>query len=178
MDRRTRNLFALVLVVVIAITGGAALLLSDTSILDPDGPSDTASVDGVIVAVDSAGLGDVPGFTMRRPGGETLEFRLGELENPTEFIPRHLGIDAQPPILPPRWHRASWALTQAATAGVSGLLAWYGWGMVGMEREVPAMFVPGVPSWWPMLAFPAGFALMAVRFAIAAFGPPPEHGAE
>ena len=90
MDRRTRNLFALVLVVVIAITGGAALLLSDTSIRDPDGPSATDSVEGVIVGVDSAGLGDVRGFTLRQLGGETLEFRLGELENPTEFPPGHL----------------------------------------------------------------------------------------
>jgi hypothetical protein len=90
MDRRTRNLFALVLVVVIAITGGAALLLSDTALLDPDGPSATDSVEGVIVSVDSAGLGDVRGFTLRQPGGETLEFRLGELENPTEFPPGHL----------------------------------------------------------------------------------------
>ena len=90
MDRRTRNLFALVLVVVIAITGGAALLLSDTSLLDPEGSSDTASVEGVVVSVDSAGLGDVRGFTLRQAGGETIEFRLGELENPTEFPPGHL----------------------------------------------------------------------------------------
>jgi hypothetical protein len=90
VDRRTRNLFALVLVVVVAITAGAALLLSDTSMLDPDGPSDTASVEGVIVGVDSAGLSDVRGFTLRQMGGETLQFRLGELENPTEFPPGHL----------------------------------------------------------------------------------------
>jgi hypothetical protein len=90
VDRRTRNLFALVLIVVIAIAGGAALLLSDTSLLDPDGPSDTVPVEGVIVRVDSAGLGDVRGFTLRQAGGETLEFLLGELENPTEFPPGHL----------------------------------------------------------------------------------------
>lgn len=90
MDGRTRNLFALVLVVVVAITGGAALLLTDTAMFDPDGPPDTAPVVGVIVGVDSAGLGDVRGFTLRLEGGETLEFRLGELENPTEFPPGHL----------------------------------------------------------------------------------------
>lgn len=90
MDRRTRNLFALALVVVIAITGGAALLLSDTSVVDPDGPPDTSSVEGVIVAVDSAGLGDVRGFTLRQVGGETIDFRLGELENATDFPPGHL----------------------------------------------------------------------------------------
>ena len=78
------------LVVVIAVTGGAALLLSDTSLLDPDGPSVTTRVDGVIVAIDGSGLSDVRGFTLRRPGGETLEFLIGELENAVEFPPGHL----------------------------------------------------------------------------------------
>ena len=80
----------MVLVVVIAVTGGAALLLSDTSLLDPDGPAPPALVEGVIVGVDSAGLGDVRGFTLRQAGGQTLEFRLGELENAVEFPPAHL----------------------------------------------------------------------------------------
>ena len=99
MDRRTRNLFAAVLVVVLAVTGGAALLLSDTTLLDPDGPTDTTRVEGVIVAVDSGGLDDVRGFTLRRPGGETLEFTLGELENEVEFPPGHLAehqVTAEP----------------------------------------------------------------------------------
>jgi hypothetical protein len=90
VDRRTRNLFAVVLVIVIAVTGGAAILLSSTSVLDPDGPPATTSVEGVIVAVDGSGLDDVRGFTLRRPGGEMLEFRLGELENGDEFPPGHL----------------------------------------------------------------------------------------
>ena len=90
MDRRTRNLFALILILVIAVTGGAALVLSDTSLIDPDGPPDTTRVEGVVVAIDSSGLADVRGFTLRRPGGETLEFRLGELENAVEFPPAHL----------------------------------------------------------------------------------------
>jgi hypothetical protein len=90
MDRRTRNLFALVLVVVVAVTGGAALLLSDTSMLDPDGTLDTTTVEGVVVAVDSSSLADVRGFTLRRVGGEMLVFRIGELENGDEFPPGHL----------------------------------------------------------------------------------------
>lgn len=90
---------------------------------------------------------------------------------------RHIAIDALPRLLPPRWHRVAWVLSQLATAVICAMLAWYGWGMVGMEREAPGQFVPGVPSWWPMLAFPAGFALMSLRFAIAAFAEPPEPGA-
>jgi hypothetical protein len=84
-------LFAFVLVLVVAISGGAALVLSDTSRIDPDGgPPDTTAVDGVIVAVDSAGLSEVRGFSLRRPGGEILIFRLGELENGAQFPPGHL----------------------------------------------------------------------------------------
>ncbi len=83
------------LVVVVAITGGAALLLSDTRIpVDPmlgtEGPAEMDQVEGVIVAVESSSLADIRGFTLRRPGGETLEFRLGELENAVEFPPGHL----------------------------------------------------------------------------------------
>ena len=102
MDRRTRNLFALVLGVVVAVTGGAALLLSDTSLLDPDGSPVTTSVEGVVVAVDGSGLGDIRGFTLRRPGGDTLEFRLGELENGDAFPPGHLAehqATAQPVVV-------------------------------------------------------------------------------
>jgi hypothetical protein len=47
-------------------------------------------VEGVVVAVDSAGLGRVSGFTIRVPGGATLSFELGTLENPTEFSPSHI----------------------------------------------------------------------------------------
>jgi hypothetical protein len=83
-------LFAVVLVIVIAVTGGAAILLSSTSVLDPDGQPDNQVVEGVIVAIDGSGLADVRGFTLRRPGGETLEFRIGELENGNEFPPGHL----------------------------------------------------------------------------------------
>jgi C4-dicarboxylate transporter, DctQ subunit len=89
---------------------------------------------------------------------------------------RHIAIDALPRVLPPRLQRAAWIVTQLAAAGVCATLAWTGWGMVAFEREAPSMFVPGVPSWWPMLAFPAGFALIALRFAITAFGPPAEPG--
>lgn len=91
---------------------------------------------------------------------------------------RHIAIDALPRLLPPRWQRAAWALTQLAASAICATLAWTGWGMVQFEREAPTLFAPGVPSWWPMLAFPAAFALMALRFAIAAFGAPIDPGAQ
>jgi hypothetical protein len=47
-------------------------------------------VEGVVAAVDSAGLGRVSGFTIRVAGGATMAFELGSLENPTEFSPSHI----------------------------------------------------------------------------------------
>jgi len=91
-----------VLIVVLAVTGGAALLLSDTTMLDPDGPPDTSRVEGVIVAVDSSSLADIRGFTLRQKGGETLGFLLGELENGDTFPPGHLAehqATAQPVVV-------------------------------------------------------------------------------
>ena len=105
MDRRTRNLFALVLVAVIVVTGAAAFLLGRSSLIDPGAPANATAVDGVIVAVDSAGLSDVRGFTLRRPGGEILVFRLGELENGDQFPPAHLA-EHQATAAPVRvWYR-------------------------------------------------------------------------
>lgn len=94
MDRRTRNLFALALVLIIGVTGGAALLLggsgSATAPSASGPPSGTTEVDGVIVAVDSAGLGTVHGFTLREAGGALTSFSLAALENGIQFPPGHL----------------------------------------------------------------------------------------
>lgn len=91
MDRGTRNLFAFALVIVIAITGGAALILGGGGAAPTggDAPPGTNAAEGVIVAIDAAGLDDIRGFTLRQDGGATLVFSLA-LENPTEFPPGHL----------------------------------------------------------------------------------------
>jgi TRAP-type C4-dicarboxylate transport system permease small subunit len=89
---------------------------------------------------------------------------------------RHIAIDALPRLLPPKLQRAAWALAQSGTAVICGVLAYTGWGMVELEREAPTLFVQGIASWVPMLVFPAGFALMSLRFAVAACAAPPEPG--
>jgi TRAP-type C4-dicarboxylate transport system permease small subunit len=58
---------------------------------------------------------------------------------------------------------------------VCGGLAWWGWGMLQLEREAPSDFVQGISSWVPMIAFPLGFGLLSLRFLIAACLTPPEH---
>ena len=91
---------------------------------------------------------------------------------------RHIAIDALPKILPPFWRRVMWVISQLATAVICGALAWFSYGMVQMERSAPASFVPGIPSWWPMLIMPIGFGLLSLRVAVAALGPPPEPGVQ
>ena len=46
--------------------------------------------DGVVIAVDSRGLADVRGFTLRTDDARTLTFRIDALDNSTEFPPGHL----------------------------------------------------------------------------------------
>ena len=105
MDRRTRNLFALLFVVVVASTGVAAILLSETSTPSDDAPPGTTAVVGVIVAVDSQGLADVRGFTLRGAGGELQDFDLRDYESGTEFPPGHLA-EHQATATPVRvWYR-------------------------------------------------------------------------
>lgn len=88
MDRRTGILFAVLLIGVVGATALAGILLAEPS--GPDVPPGTEQMTGVVVAVDAVSLSDVRGFTLRRPGGELVEFSLRALENGTDFPPGHL----------------------------------------------------------------------------------------
>jgi len=105
LDRRSRNLFLAALVVVIALTGAAAVLLGGTAVRDPGAPAGAQAAVGVIVGVDSAGLDRVSGFDLRTTDQGTLAFVLGDLENGTEFPPGHL-VEHQATAQPVRvWYR-------------------------------------------------------------------------
>ena len=105
MDRRTRNLFALALVAVIAVTGAAAFLLGGNGLRDPGAPADATSVVGVIVGVQSQGLDKVTGFTLRTTDQGSLAFVIGALENGAQFPPGHL-VEHQATAQPVRvWYR-------------------------------------------------------------------------
>jgi hypothetical protein len=90
VDRRTRTLFAALFGAVVIATGLAAILLSGSPPPTSTAPPGTSEMTGVVVAVDSAGLGNVRGFTLRRPGGELVDFDLRALENAAQFPPGHL----------------------------------------------------------------------------------------
>lgn len=50
----------------------------------------TSPVDGVLVAIDAAGLSQVKGFTLRLNDGREIVFKIGVLENGAQFPPGHL----------------------------------------------------------------------------------------
>lgn len=104
MDGRTRSLFAGVLVAIIVLGVGAAVLLGGAG--GTPEPTGTESALGVIVAVDSAGLDKVSGFSLRTGDGVSLAFDLRALENGAQFAPGHL-VEHQATGQPVRvWYRA------------------------------------------------------------------------
>ena len=56
----------------------------------PTAPVRESPVEGIVRSVDSAGLGDVRGFVLLTTDGDSLEFTLGRLDDPTAFTPAHL----------------------------------------------------------------------------------------
>ena len=87
MDRRTRLVFGLILLAVFVLAAGAAFLSRGSGATRPDG---SPTVDGIVVGVDSQGLGAVKGFRLRTADGRTLAFDLSADRNGTQFPPGHL----------------------------------------------------------------------------------------
>ncbi|HEV8490388.1 MAG TPA: hypothetical protein VGQ58_11435 [Candidatus Limnocylindrales bacterium] len=71
---------------------GAVVALAVVAIALAPRVGDERVETGVVVAVDSAGLTDVRGFTLRTADGRTLDFRIGRVQNPVQFPPAHLGV--------------------------------------------------------------------------------------
>ena len=89
MDRQTRRLIGLVLVVALAATAATAILVNG-GMDGSNGSGDASSVNGVVVGVDSERLDRVRGFTVRTQDGTTVEFTVGDLQNGAAFPPGHL----------------------------------------------------------------------------------------
>ena len=81
-----RNWPRIALLVVAAFTMGACANQPSAAA----SPEPTSPVQGIIVAVQATSLTDVQRFTLRTPAGAAIEFKLGALENPTDFPPGHL----------------------------------------------------------------------------------------
>src|SRR4051812_27320242 len=73
-------LIALAVIAVVGVVVGSGVV----------GSAEQTPEVGVVTTVDSAGLADVRGFTVRTCDGRTLEFRIGIIENAAQFPPGHL----------------------------------------------------------------------------------------
>jgi hypothetical protein len=89
VDPRTFRLFAVSLVAIAVIVAVAATLAGGVN-RDPEAPQGEQAV-GVVTSIESEGLTDVRGFSLRTEDGRDLAFRIGSLENGVEFPPGHLG---------------------------------------------------------------------------------------
>ena len=87
MDRRTAVVFGLILVLVAGLGIAAAVFARPGTTGRPD---NLPTVDGIVVGVDSAGLGNVKGFRLRTADGRTLAFGLADLKDGAQFPPGHL----------------------------------------------------------------------------------------
>jgi len=89
---------------------------------------------------------------------------------------RHVAIDLWVGSRLPAGLRSGMHRLAHGLAGVfCAAMAWFGWNLLQLEREGAASLVSGIPMWWTVTVIPLGFALMALRFLVAAAGPPGEH---
>src|SRR5262249_22688568 len=76
---------------VLACTVSASPRASASPASSPTADSIPASpIVGVVIRVENAGLNDVQSFQLRTNDGRTYQFKIGELENPTQFPSGHL----------------------------------------------------------------------------------------
>lgn len=103
MDRTTRNLFAVLLVGIIVVTGGAALILGGSpTAVDPSAPPETPTVTGVIVDVKVESLTKARSIQVRTPAGEVIAFDLTRLASGGQMPPGHLAehqVTAEPVVV-------------------------------------------------------------------------------
>lgn len=79
---------------------------------------------------------------------------------------RHIGIDVITRFLPPRLAKAVQSLTMLCTSGICAVIGYYSWVFVRDERTYGGTALGGgVPSWVVLVILPAGFAVIALRYA-------------
>lgn len=78
---------------------------------------------------------------------------------------KHLAVDLLPHLRDGWLRRLGGLLAQGFAAAICAALAWYSLQLVQLEREGGALAFANVPTWAVQTILPAGFAVMALRFA-------------
>lgn len=84
---------------------------------------------------------------------------------------KHIGLDILAHFVHGRMRRAIHMVTLLFAAAVSGLVAWYGYGLVMLDYGGSGR-IAGIPNWMIEAIIPVGFGLLSLRFAVHAFLPP------
>ncbi len=77
---------------------------------------------------------------------------------------RHVAIDLLLRFLPAKFKPLVQILLHLFTAIVCGMLAYYSWNFVQMEREFQTEVLAGLPAWWFEMILPLGFGVMSMRY--------------
>jgi TRAP-type C4-dicarboxylate transport system permease small subunit len=83
---------------------------------------------------------------------------------------KHIAIDLAPRLLPARWVGRVLVIAEAFTAAVAATMAWYAWAFVHDSRTFGDVMLGGWPAWLFQAVLPIGFALIAYRYLLRAFG--------
>ncbi len=86
---------------------------------------------------------------------------------------RHINLDALTRVLRGTPRRLARIATLGFAAVVSGVMAWYGWQLVLLDRESATPAFGVVMAWHVELILPIGFGLLALRLLVRAFVAPP-----
>lgn len=83
----------------------------------------------------------------------------------------HIRIDLLTRFLPPRGQAWIGRVTSFVTAAVCAVFAWYAAAFVRIEWEDGLTAFGAVPAWLCEVVMPAGFALIALKYALRALAP-------
>lgn len=86
---------------------------------------------------------------------------------------RHINLDAITRLLRGTPRRIARIATLGFASAVSAVLAWYGWQLVLLDRELATPAFGFVQAWQVQLILPIGFGLLALRFLVRALVAPP-----
>jgi TRAP-type C4-dicarboxylate transport system permease small subunit len=90
---------------------------------------------------------------------------------------KHIRIDLLSRYLSPAWRDRTARLNHLFSAVVCGLLSWHSGRFVYFEWQDGNILVQNIPTWVAESILPFGFAVMALRFALALLLSPPRETA-
>jgi TRAP-type C4-dicarboxylate transport system permease small subunit len=83
---------------------------------------------------------------------------------------KQIAINLAPRLLPAHWSRRVLIVVEAFTAAVAAIMAWYAWTFVRDSRAFGDVMLGDWPAWVFQAILPIGFALIAYRYLLRAFG--------